>query len=53
MATVTAFFIAGQIAVAVELDHIGFLGLERHPLSVYHVAAVVLFSLGAKLLRRF
>lgn len=41
------------MAVAVVLDHTGFLGLERHPLNDYRVVAVALFGIGAEPLRRF
>ena len=53
VATVTALIIAGQMLVAVALDHFASLGLERHPLNAGRVAAVVFFGVGAELLRRF
>ena len=53
VATVTALVIAGQMLVAVVLDHVGFLGLDRHPLNAGRIVAVVLFCVAAELLRRF
>ena len=53
VATVTALVIAGQMLVAVLLDHFAFLGLDRHPLNAGRIVAVVLFGIAAELLRRF
>lgn len=53
VATVTAVVIAGQMLVAVVLDHFAFLGLDRHPLNAGRIVAVVLFGIGAELLRRY
>ena len=53
VATVTAVVIAGQMLVAVLLDHFAFLGLDRHPLNAGRIVAVVLFGIAAELLRRY
>ena len=53
VATVTALVFAGQMLLAVMLDHFAFLGLDRHPLNAGRIVGVVLFCVGAELLRRF
>lgn len=51
-----AFFIglliAGQLGVALLLDHLGALGLERQPISAVRIAGVALILAGAVLVRR-
>jgi transporter family-2 protein len=48
----TALTIAGQLGVAMLIDHFGWLGVERSPISVAKVAGVVLLALGAWLVIR-
>ena len=44
--------IAGQIAMALWLDHIGALGLPRDPISVWRVLGALLVVAGVVLVRR-
>lgn len=44
--------IAGQIAMALLLDHIGAMGLAREPINVGRVAGAVLVIAGVVLVRR-
>lgn len=44
--------IAGQIAMALFLDHIGALGLPREPLNIGRVAGALLVIAGVVLVRR-
>lgn len=44
--------IATQLATALVLDHFGFLGLDRAPISVGRVLGVVLVLAGVLLVRR-
>ncbi|HEY8593377.1 MAG TPA: DMT family transporter [Sphingomicrobium sp.] len=44
--------IAGQIAVALLLDHFGALGLAREPINIGRVAGAVLVVAGVVLVRR-
>jgi transporter family-2 protein len=44
--------IAGQLLMAVALDHFGALGLPKHPASMTRIAGVALVFLGALLVRR-
>jgi bacterial/archaeal transporter family-2 protein len=48
----TAVTIAGQLAVAVALDHFGWLGVERSPVTFAKVAGIVLLGLGTWLVIR-
>jgi bacterial/archaeal transporter family-2 protein len=48
----TAVTIAGQLAVAVAMDHYGWLGVERTPVTVAKVAGIVLLGLGTWLVIR-
>jgi transporter family-2 protein len=48
----TAVTIAGQLAVAVALDHYGWLGVERSPVTVAKVAGIALLALGTWLVIR-
>ena len=44
--------IAGQLAAALVLDHYGFLGLARHPITLSRGLGFVLVVVGAVLVRR-
>jgi transporter family-2 protein len=44
--------VAGQLATGIVLDHLGALGLERHPASVARVAGLALVIAGAFLVER-
>jgi bacterial/archaeal transporter family-2 protein len=48
----TAVTIAGQLAVAVALDHFGWLGVERSPVTFAKIAGIVLLGLGTWLIIR-
>ena len=48
----TAVTIAGQLSIAVVLDHFGWLGVERSPITVVKVAGIVLLALGTWLVVR-
>jgi transporter family-2 protein len=48
----TAVTIAGQLAVAVALDHFGWLGVERSPVSLAKIAGIALLALGTWLVIR-
>ncbi len=48
----TAATIAGQLALAVVIDHFGWLGVERSPVSVAKVAGVALLAVGTWLVIR-
>jgi bacterial/archaeal transporter family-2 protein len=48
----TAVTIAGQLAVAVALDHYGWLGVERSPVTLGKVAGIALLALGTWLVIR-
>jgi bacterial/archaeal transporter family-2 protein len=48
----TAVTIAGQLAVAVALDHFGWLGVERSPVTFAKVAGIALLALGTWLVIR-
>ena len=52
LASLITIGIAGQIAMALWLDHIGALGLPRDPLSVGRVAGALLVIAGVVLVRR-
>ena len=51
--TMAGFVIAGQMLMALALDHFGLLGLDRHPISVGRVAGIALIVTGVFLLKRF
>ncbi|MGZ8283116.1 MAG: DMT family transporter [Allosphingosinicella sp.] len=44
--------VAGQLGMAVLLDHYGLLGLERHAISAQRVAGLLLVVAGVVLVRR-
>lgn len=52
LASLITIGIAGQIAMALWLDHVGALGLPRDPLSVGRVAGALLVIAGVVLVRR-
>jgi transporter family-2 protein len=52
VASLITIGIAGQIAMALMLDHFGALGLEREPINFGRVAGAVLVIAGVVLVRR-
>ena len=48
-----ALIIAGQLIVALALDHFGLLGFEERPLNGWRVLGAVLLVIGVALIRRF
>lgn len=52
IASLITVVIAGQIVMALWLDHIGALGLEREPLSPLRILGAVLVLAGVVLVRR-
>ena len=48
----TAVTIAGQLGLAIVIDHFGWLGVERSPITVAKIAGVVLLGLGTWLVIR-
>jgi transporter family-2 protein len=52
LASLITIGIAGQVAMAVWLDHMGALGLPREPISVPRVAGALLVVFGVILVRR-
>jgi transporter family-2 protein len=48
----TAVTIAGQLGLAIVIDHYGWLGVERSPVTVAKVAGVILLALGTWLVIR-
>ncbi len=44
---------AGQMIVALVLDHFGWLGFETHPINLWRIVGVVLLLLGVILLRLY
>jgi len=45
--------IAGQLLVALALDHFGLLGFQERPLNAWRVLGAVLLVIGVALIRRF
>lgn len=45
--------VTGQLVTAIIVEHFGWLGLERHPLSPGRLLGVALLIVGAVLIRRF
>jgi len=45
--------VTGQLVTAIVVEHFGWLGLERHPISAGRLVGVVLLIVGAVLIRRF
>jgi transporter family-2 protein len=52
LASLITIGIAGQIAMALLLDHVGALGLPRDPLSLGRIAGALLVIAGVVLVRR-
>ena len=52
LASLTTIGIAGQIVMALLLDHVGALGLPRDPLSIGRIAGALLVVAGVVLVRR-
>lgn len=52
LAALITIGIAGQVAVALFLDHIGALGLPRTPVTFWRIAGALLVLLGVVLVRR-
>jgi transporter family-2 protein len=48
----TAATIAGQLAVAMVVDHYGWLGVERSPITVVKLAGLALLAAGTYLVIR-
>ena len=48
----TALTIAGQLGLAMVIDHFGWLGVERSPITAAKLAGVVLLALGTWLVIR-
>ena len=42
----TAVTIAGQLGVAIVIDHFGWLGVEKSPITVAKVSGVLLLAVG-------
>ena len=49
---VTAATIAGQLTMAVVVDQLGILGVERHPIDAQRVIGVALLAAGTFLVVR-
>ncbi|HEV7354160.1 MAG TPA: DMT family transporter [Brevundimonas sp.] len=52
VASTITLMIAGQLALSLVLDHFGWLGVPRQPLSLTRVAGVALVLAGVLLVRR-
>jgi bacterial/archaeal transporter family-2 protein len=48
----TALTIAGQLGLAMVIDHFGWLGVERSPITVAKVSGVILLAVGTWLVVR-
>ena len=44
---------AGQLVIALALDHFGWLGFEEHPINLWRIVGIILLILGVILLRQF
>ena len=51
-AATIGFYIAGTLISTVVIDRVGFLGLQRYPISLARVAGLVLLGAGAFLMLR-
>jgi transporter family-2 protein len=51
-AATIGFYIAGTLITTVVVDRVGFLGLQRYPISLGRVAGLVLLGAGAFLMLR-
>lgn len=45
--------VAGQLIMAVILDHIGAFGIQAHPFNGFRLAGILLITAGVFLIRRF
>ena len=52
LASLITVGIAGQVAMAIWLDHVGALGLPRDPISLGRIAGAALVVIGVVLVRR-
>ena len=52
VASLVTWAVAGQIAMAMWLDHIGALGLPREPINLVRIAGALLVVAGVVLVRR-
>jgi bacterial/archaeal transporter family-2 protein len=52
LAALITIGIAGQVAMALVLDHVGVLGLPREPISIGRLAGALLVLVGVVLVRR-
>lgn len=52
VASLVMFFLVGQLAASVVIDHLGLLGVPQKPVSLTRLAGVVLVLIGALLVRR-
>ncbi|HVG17701.1 MAG TPA: DMT family transporter [Blastocatellia bacterium] len=52
-AITVALIIAGQLLVALALDHFGLLGFPERPLNGWRVLGAILLVIGVALIRRF
>jgi bacterial/archaeal transporter family-2 protein len=51
-ASLLGLALSGQLAMALIVDHFGWLGLPEHPITLTRLAGVVLLGLGAWLIAR-
>ena len=51
-ATLLGLALSGQLAMALIVDHFGWLGLPEHPITLTRLAGVVFLGLGAWLIAR-
>ena len=45
--------IAGQLIVAVLLDHFGLLGFASHPINLWRIVGILLLIAGVLLIKQF
>jgi transporter family-2 protein len=50
-ATLIALVVAGQMAIAITLDHFGVFGLASHPVSISRLAGAALLIAGVVLIK--
>jgi len=51
--TLMGFFVAGQMAASLVLDHYGLLGYPVHPTSSWRIVGILLVICGAIIIKRF
>ena len=51
-ASLLGLALSGQLAMALVVDHFGWLGLPEHPISLTRIAGVILLAAGAWLISR-